>query len=230
MHLVLTYDPAGPGKLYVNGSQATRADHISAYENLFNMDASGSIYDPSTGQFVLGNVEHGVGNVSQLSFRYVRFWDSVISDTEIVNYYNMRDIPNPILSLKNQFLEKYAQDKHVYNCSYPDRSICEEKGNSMSYFDNWTDCLTAKEESNHCYSNPGDGESYIPYFDRYDNNKRQFFKRNKTNAAYDASLAMYDDIYDSSFNFASEINFYKGWDGDNNDDMMTQVLLSLIHI
>ena len=224
MHLVLTYDPVGPGKLFVNGTHAERADHISAYDNLFKTDVSGSVYDPSIGSFVLGNVQRGTGNVSCLSFRYIRFWDSVLSDTEIRNHYIMRDIPDPETSLRKQFSEKYAQTKHVYSCSYPDRSVCDAKENNDSYFDNWTDCLTAEGVSNYCYPNSGSGESFIPYFDRYNNNKRQFFKRNKTNAAYDASLAMYDDIYDTSFNFETEINFYKGWDGDNNDDMMTQIL------
>lgn len=225
MHLVLTYDPVGPGKMFVNGTHAARADYVSAYDDLFNTGAAASVYNPTTGSFVLGNERSVVtGNVSCLSFRYIRFWDSVLSDTEIRNQYIMRDIPNPRMSLLNQFLEKYAQTKHVYSCSYPDRSVCDAKENTNSYFDNWTDCLTAGEVSNYCYPNPGSGESFIPYFDRYDNNKRQFFKRNKTNAAYDASLAMYDDIYDTSFNFEKEINFYKGWDGDNNDDMMTQVL------
>ena len=228
MHLVLTYDPLGPGKMFVDGTQAARADHINSYDDLFDNEKLYSVYAYERGSFVLGNVRWGAGNVSLLSFRYIRFWDRVLSDTEIRNQYIMRDIPNPRMSLYNQFLEKYAQTKHVYSCSYPDRSVCDAKENSDSYFDNWTDCLTAGEVSNYCYPNPGSGESFIPYFDRYDNNKRQFFKRNKTNAAYDASLAMYDDIYDTSFNFETEINFYKGWniDGDANTDMMTQVLNS----
>ncbi len=225
MHLVLTYDPLGPGKLFVDGTQALRADHINSYDDLFEKGKTASVYTDEKGSFVLGNVRWGAGNVSLLSFRYIRFWARVLSDTEIRNQYIMRDIPNPNEYLKNKFIEQYAQDKHVYNCTYPDTDVCDAKETTNSYFDNWTDCLTAGEVSNYCYPNPGSGESFIPYFDRYDNNKRQFFKRNKTNAAYDASLAMYDDIYDTSFNFEREINFYTGWNGgENNEDMMTQVM------
>ena len=67
--------------------------------------------------------------------------------------------------------------------------------------------------------------SFIPYFDRYENSRCGFFEKNKTNAAYDASLAMYDDIYDTSFNFDASLNFYMGWnEGENNDDLPTQVM------
>ena len=134
---------------------------------------------------------------------------------------------NEIEEIREKFQQQYAQDKYIYNCTHPDTSniICDSKYQAGEF---GQDCESVDLDNppGHCW-NPDwlPDASFIPYFDRYENSRRGFFEKNKTNAAYDASLAMYDDIYDTSFNFDASLNFYMGWnEGENNDDLPTQVM------
>jgi len=138
--------------------------------------------------------------------------------------------------IRNKFRLQYAQDKYIYHCTHPDTSniICDSKYQAGEF---GQDCESVDLDNppGHCW-NPDwlPDASYIPYFDRYENSRRGFFEKNKTNAAYDASLAMYDDIYDVSYSDIDawregtadiSINFYMGWnEGENNDDLPTQVM------
>ena len=148
--------------------------------------------------------------------------------------------------IKERFRNIYAQDKYIYNCTTQDASCNVVKGEE-NYFDNWNDCVDTNSSSEYCYLDRGE---YVPYFDRYVNNRRQFFRENNTNQEYDEAIDLYDDIYEGAFDqdadnwFGSALyadtsmgiydditfdssNFYTGWEGaDTSGDYMTQIMNS----
>ena len=140
----------------------------------------------------------------------------------------------PTNPIKDKFQQQYAQDKYIYNCTHPNEASCNIWYDGGNHFGQDCGGVTSSDNNpGYCWQPTADA-SYIPYFDRYENSRRGFFEKNKTNAAYDASLAMYDDIYDVSYSDTdawregtadTSINFYMGWnEGENNNDMMTQVM------
>ena len=144
---------------------------------------------------------------------------------------------NPIVyfgEIRNKFRLEYAQDKYIYHCTHPNEASCNIWYDGGNHFGQDCGVVTSSENNpGYCWQ-PGTDASYIPYFDRYENSRRGFFEKNKTNADYDGSLAMYDNIYDVSYSNIDawregtadmSINFYMGWnEGENNNDMMTQIM------
>lgn len=172
--------------------------------------------------------------VNPIVCRYIRVYPKTYNGHPVIRVSKFIKVDSDVTKIREKFQQQYAQDKYIYNCTHPNEVSCNIWYDGGNHFGQDCGGVTSSDNNpGYCWQ-PTANASYIPYFDRYENSRRGFFEKNKTNAAYDASLAMYDDIYDVSYSDTdawregtadTSINFYMGWnEGENNDDLPTQVM------